>query len=65
VGSLCRSWSLQTVARELAKYSLDLVGVKKVIWDKSRTESAQHCTFRGALMLNVTWWLQKLRPDYQ
>jgi hypothetical protein len=54
VRSLCRSWSLQTVARELAKYSSDLVGVKKVIWDKSRTELAQHRTIRGALMLIAT-----------
>jgi hypothetical protein len=34
VRSLCRSGSLTTVARELARYKLDLVGVQDVKWDK-------------------------------
>jgi len=34
VRSMCRSVSLTTVARELAKYKLDFVGVQEVRWDK-------------------------------
>jgi hypothetical protein len=34
-----------TVARELAKYKLDLVGVQKVRWDKEGTVRAGGCTF--------------------
>jgi exonuclease III len=34
VKSLYRSGSLMTVARELARYKLDLVGVQDVRWDK-------------------------------
>jgi hypothetical protein len=30
--------SLKTVARELGKYKLDLVGVKQVRWEKGGTE---------------------------
>jgi exonuclease III len=37
VRSLYRSGSLMTVARELAKYKLDLVGVQEVRWDKEGT----------------------------
>jgi hypothetical protein len=37
VRSLCRSGSLKTVARELGKYKLDLVGVQEVRWDKGGT----------------------------
>ena len=34
VRSLYRSVSLITVARELARYKLDLLDVQEVIWDK-------------------------------
>jgi hypothetical protein len=37
----CRLGSLKTVARELARYKLDLVGVQEVSWNsggKERTE---------------------------
>jgi hypothetical protein len=34
IRSLCRSGSLTTVARELARCKLDLVGVHEVMWDK-------------------------------
>ena len=34
VRSLCRAGSLTTVAWELAKYELDLVGVQEVRWEK-------------------------------
>ena len=32
VRSLCRAGSLMAVARELARYKLDLVGVREVRW---------------------------------
>jgi hypothetical protein len=37
-GTLYRSGSLKTVARELGKYKLDLVGVQEVRWVKGGTE---------------------------
>jgi hypothetical protein len=36
---------LKTVARELGKYKLDLVGVQEVRWDKGGTEWAEDYTF--------------------
>jgi exonuclease III len=45
VRSLCRSGSLKTVARELGKYKLDLVGVQEVRWDKGSTERVEDYTF--------------------
>jgi exonuclease III len=45
VRSLHRSGSLKTVARELGKYKLDLVGVQEVRWDKGDTERAEDYTF--------------------
>jgi exonuclease III len=43
--SLYRPGSLKTVARELGKYTLDLVGVQEVRWDKDGTERAEDYTF--------------------
>jgi exonuclease III len=40
VRSLYRSGSFKTVAGELGKYNLDLVGVQEVRWDKGGTEGA-------------------------
>jgi hypothetical protein len=40
VRNLYRSGSLTTVARELAKYKLDLVDVQEVGWDKGSTVRA-------------------------
>jgi hypothetical protein len=40
-----RSGSLKTVARELGKCKLDLVGVQEVRWDKGGTEWAEDYTF--------------------
>jgi exonuclease III len=41
--------SLKTVARELRKYKLDLVGLQEVRWDKGSTERAEDYTvFYGA-----------------
>jgi hypothetical protein len=45
VRSLYRSGSLKTVARELGKYKLDLLGVHEVRWDKGCTEQAEDYTF--------------------
>jgi len=40
VRSLCRSGSLMTVARELARSTLDVVGVQEVMWDRWGTVRA-------------------------
>jgi hypothetical protein len=40
-----RSGSLKTVARELGKYKLDLVGVQEVRWENGGTARAEDCTF--------------------
>jgi exonuclease III len=45
VRSLYRAGSLKTVARELGKYKLDLVGVQEVRWEKMGTERAEDFTF--------------------
>ena len=52
VMSLYTSGSLTTVARELAKYKLDLVGVQEVRWDRRR-----HCKSRGYIFF---WGEKKL-----
>jgi len=43
IRSLCRSGSLTSVARELVRCKLDLVGVRGVRWDKVRTVRAGYC----------------------
>ena len=45
VRSLCRSGSLTTIARELARYKLDSLGVREVRWDKGGTVRAGECIF--------------------
>jgi exonuclease III len=45
VRSLYRSGSLMTVARELARYKLDLVGLQEVRWAKGGTVRAGNYTF--------------------
>jgi exonuclease III len=45
VRSLNRAVSLKTVARELGKYKLELVGVQEVRWEKGGTERAEGNTF--------------------
>jgi exonuclease III len=45
VRSLYRLGSLKTLARELGKYKLDLVGVQEVRWEKGVTEQAEDYTF--------------------
>jgi exonuclease III len=45
VRSLYRAGSLRTVAEEISKYKLDLVGVQDVRWDKGGTEPEGEYTF--------------------
>jgi hypothetical protein len=45
VRSLYRIGSMKTVARELGKCKLDLVGVQEVRWEKGGTERAEDCIF--------------------
>jgi hypothetical protein len=45
VRSMYRSGSLMTVARELVKYKLHLVGVQEVRWDTEGTVRAKEYTF--------------------
>jgi exonuclease III len=45
VRSLYRAGSLKTVARELGKYKLDLVGVQEVKWEKGGTKRADDYMF--------------------
>jgi hypothetical protein len=45
IRSMYRSGSLMTVAKELAKYKLDLVGVWEVRWDKEGTVRTGEYTF--------------------
>ena len=45
VRSLYRAGSLMAVARELARYKLDLVGVQEVRWDKRGTTRAGDYNF--------------------
>jgi hypothetical protein len=51
---------LKTVARELRKYKLDVVGVQEVRWDKGGTERTEDYTlFYGAGNEN-----HQLRTDF-
>jgi exonuclease III len=45
VKSLCRTGTLKAVARELAMFKLDFVGVQEVRWEKDGTERAEDCRF--------------------
>jgi hypothetical protein len=40
-----RAGSLMTVAKEISKYKLDLVGIQEVRWDRGGTEPAGEYTF--------------------
>jgi hypothetical protein len=44
-GVSIRAGLFKTVARELGKYKLDLVGIQEVRWDKGGTERAEDYTF--------------------
>jgi hypothetical protein len=45
VKSLYRPGLLMTVAKQISKYKLDLVGVPEVRWDRGGTEPANQYTF--------------------
>jgi exonuclease III len=45
VRSMYRAGSLRTVAEEVSKYKLDLVGVQEVRWDAGGTEPSGQYTF--------------------
>jgi exonuclease III len=45
VRSLYRAGSLMTVAKELSKYKLNLVGLQEVRWDRDSTKPAREYTF--------------------
>jgi hypothetical protein len=56
VRSLCKAGSFMTVAKEIPKYKLNLVGVQEVRWDWFGTEPAREYTFfygKG----NENYWL--------
>jgi hypothetical protein len=52
VRSLYRAALLMTVARELAKYKLDLVGVREVRWDKDGTVTCGKYMAKGRKIIN-------------
>jgi hypothetical protein len=45
VRSMDRTGALRTVAEEVSKYKLDLVGIQEVRWDRGGTEPAGQYTF--------------------
>jgi hypothetical protein len=45
VRSLYRAGFIMTVAKEISKYKLDLVGIQEVRWDRGGTEPAREYTF--------------------
>jgi exonuclease III len=45
VRSLYRAGSLMTVAKEISKYKLDVMGVQEIRWDRGGTEAAVEYTF--------------------
>jgi hypothetical protein len=45
VRGLNKAGSLMTVAKEMSKYELNLVGVHEVRWDRGSTEPADEYTF--------------------
>jgi exonuclease III len=58
VRSMYRSGSFMTMARELAEYKLDLVGVQEVRWDKEGTVRAGEYTFSTAKGRKIINWEQ-------
>ena len=56
VRSLYRPGSLKTVATELARYKLDLVGIVDVRWDKGRiVRTGDYTFFYGKGNENLQW----------
>jgi len=58
VRTLYRSGSLTTVARELARYELDLVGIQEVGWDKGNTVKAGDYIFSMEKERKIINWKQ-------
>ena len=58
VRSLYRAGSLTAVARELARYKLDLVGVQEVRWDKGGTVTQGTITFSIEKEMKIISWEQ-------
>ena len=60
VRSLYRAGSLTAVARELARYKLDVVGVQEVRWDKRGTLRAGDYNFFYGKEMKIISWEQDL-----
>jgi hypothetical protein len=45
--NLYRAGSLMTVAKEISKYKLDLVGVQEVRWDRGTEPAGKYTFFYG------------------
>jgi hypothetical protein len=58
VSSLYMAGSLMTVAKELARYKLDLVGVQEVRWDKGGTVRPGDYNFFTAKGMRIISWEQ-------
>jgi hypothetical protein len=52
VRRMYRARSLRTVAEEISKYKLDLVGVQKVRWDGGGTEPVRFSMEKGMKIIN-------------
>jgi hypothetical protein len=60
--------SLTTIAKELSKYELDLVGVQEVRWDRSGIEPAPNIHYsidRGMRIMNYVLLFSYIRESYQ
>jgi hypothetical protein len=55
-----KSGLLMTVARELVRYKLDLVGVQQVRWDKGGRARAGDFIFSMEKEMNIISWEQNL-----
>ena len=58
VRSLYRAGSLMAVARELARYKLDLVGVQEVRWNKGVTVRRGDYSFSMEKEMKIISWEQ-------
>jgi exonuclease III len=55
VRSMYRAGSFMTIAKEISKYKLDLVGVQEVRWDRGGTDPAGEYPFiygKGIRIMN-------------
>jgi hypothetical protein len=67
IRSLYRAGSLMTVAKEISKCKLDLVGVQEVKWDGGGTEPAGQYTFFviDPLLTNSVWNKEELLQQWK